>query len=271
MLLSQHSSAYRARVLNYYASRASRYDLERSRNWRVDDPFRSAVTKFLADGLAGSDRAGGVVVDVGAGSGRTTLSVPLHAATVVALDLSAPMLARLAESAGAGGAEVPVAIVGDAHRLPLREASADAAVLVSVLPYVDLDVVGRELSRVLKPDAVIVTGAMCSHPADVENWRDHAFQAGLVPSYLARFRRPADIENAWRPCGLRLTGAEIVRLRRSFTDLSSDRRGNTESGTLAAGLAIWRRAPAAVASLYEVDAAGFTQLYALQRWCHTGA
>lgn len=271
MVLSQHSRAYRARVAEYYSSRASRYDLERSRHWRADDPFRSAVTRFLADGLAGADRPGGVVVDIGAGSGRTTLVMPVHAATVIALDLSAAMLVRLAASARAGGAGVPAAVVGDVHQLPLRDASVDAAVLISVLPYVDLDVAGGELSRVLKPGAVAITGAMCSHSADVENWRDHAFQTGLVPPYLARFRRPADIEHAWRARGLRLTGAETLYLRRTFADLNSDRRGNTESETLDAGLEIWRRAPAAVARLYEVDATGFTQLYALQHWCRTSA
>lgn len=267
MVLSQDGSAYRARVKDYYSSRASRYDQEVSRHWQADDPFRSAMTSFLADGLADVDRPGGIVLDIGAGSGRTTLSVPLQAATLVALDLSQPMLARLASSARASGAKVPALIVGDAHRLPLPDASVDAAVLVSVLPYVDLDVAGRELSRVLKRGAVALTGSMCSHPADAENWRDHAFQTGIVPPYLARFRRPADIEHAWRPWGLRSTGSKTVRFRRTFSDLKSDRQGNTESGTLRAGLEVWHRAPEAVASLYEVNTAGFTQFYALQHWC----
>lgn len=91
---------------------------------------------------------GEIVVDVGCGTGRHTAAFARRGAEAVGLDVSAGLLAV---GAAAGGAYVQ----GDARRLPLRTASADAVLCVcqggfGITPDSDR-IVLAELARILRP------------------------------------------------------------------------------------------------------------------------
>ncbi|GAA0656696.1 hypothetical protein GCM10009019_20890 [Salarchaeum japonicum] len=100
----------------------------------------------LADGLAHAQRDVARVLDLGGGTGRAARA--LGGATVV--DASRGMLER------AAGDGLPV-VQGDVGALPVRSASADAAVVVDALHHFP-DVPGAlaEAHRVLRPGGVLV-------------------------------------------------------------------------------------------------------------------
>lgn len=98
-------------------------------------------------------RSGERVLDLGCGTGYTSCLIARRQdADVVAADLRPKMLTwtkRRALKEHVTDSVRPVA--ADAHRLPFRNASFDAAVVESVLVFCDVPVALAELFRVLKP------------------------------------------------------------------------------------------------------------------------
>jgi SAM-dependent methyltransferase len=98
----------------------------------------------LTDALArGGIPVGGVCAEIGSGTGQLTPTLAAHFGHVVCADLSPVML----DHAPAGPGR---RLCCDASRLPLREGSVDAAVLVDAFCF------ARELDRVLAPDGVVL-------------------------------------------------------------------------------------------------------------------
>jgi ubiquinone/menaquinone biosynthesis C-methylase UbiE len=97
--------------------------------------------------------AGGVVIDVGCGTGLLAMKLPRH--RVVGVDFSAPLLAAAARRA----ASVAMA---SAFALPFRDGSVAAVVCLFVVDDYQASekrrIVG-ELLRVSSPDATVVVGA----------------------------------------------------------------------------------------------------------------
>jgi SAM-dependent methyltransferase len=131
----------------FFACRAATWDAK----FGDDIPaYRAAVDE------AGISR-GGVVADVGCGTGRALL--PLRdavgpAGAVIALDVTPEMLHAACQAAEAAGA---ARVLADARALPLRDGCADAifaAGLVSHLP--DTEAGLRELARVIRPGGKLV-------------------------------------------------------------------------------------------------------------------
>jgi SAM-dependent methyltransferase len=95
---------------------------------------------------------GGVVADVGCGTGRAL--VPLRAAvgsagTVIGLDLTGEMLA---EAVRRGRGELATLIVGDAAALPFGTGALDAVFASGLVPHLADPVAGlAELARVCRP------------------------------------------------------------------------------------------------------------------------
>src|SRR5581483_4818944 len=99
----------------------------------------------------------GRLLDLGAGTGRNAASYPAGA-TVYAVDLSAPMLLRAARRLRAAAAKTN-AVVADARRLPLADASVDACVstfLFCVMPDEQQPEALREVRRVLEPGGRLI-------------------------------------------------------------------------------------------------------------------
>jgi ubiquinone/menaquinone biosynthesis C-methylase UbiE len=112
-------------------------------------------------GIAGTEelirwldiRRGERVLDLGCGTGYTTSLVAKRlGATVVAADLRPKML-RWAKRRAAREHVIDAVrlVAADAHCLPFRDASFDAAVVESVLVFCDVPAALTELFRVLKP------------------------------------------------------------------------------------------------------------------------
>ncbi len=110
---------------------------------------------IVSDALA--PIAGRHVLDVGTGTGRAAIGLAVDGASVTGLDASGEMLqvarARAAETGAASRVSFAVA---DGHRLPLADASVDAAVCFRVLMHaIDWRVCLAELCRVARWRVVI--------------------------------------------------------------------------------------------------------------------
>lgn len=98
------------------------------------------------------DVQGKRIVDFGCGSGANALLLANRGAHVWAVDISEDLVRlgqrRLAVNGRAGGAQF---IVGSAHDLPLPDNAVDIVFGIAILHHLDLDLVSREVHRVLKP------------------------------------------------------------------------------------------------------------------------
>jgi SAM-dependent methyltransferase len=145
--LAAAGSWYLTETRAFFACRAATWDAK----FGDDIPaYRAAV------GRAGI-RRGGMVIDVGCGTGRAL--APLREAVgprgaVIALDVTPEMLDAARPASAAALAAV---VLADARALPLRDGCADAifaAGLVNHLP--DTEAGLRELARVIRPGGKLV-------------------------------------------------------------------------------------------------------------------
>jgi len=138
---------YLAETREFFASRAATWDTK----FGNDLP---AYTAAIAE--AGLPR-GGVVVDVGCGTGRAL--PPLRAAvgpdgSVIALDLTPEMLAM---AGPAGEAASATLVLADARSLPFADASVDAIFAAGLVHHLPDPRAGlRELARVTSPGGLLV-------------------------------------------------------------------------------------------------------------------
>jgi ubiquinone/menaquinone biosynthesis C-methylase UbiE len=132
--------------------------VSRRRGWASYE--RRLVPRLVApfaDDIAAAvgELPGRFILDLAAGTGATGESVAAAhpGAVIVALDLDADALAvghALGRNEGRGAS-------ADATRLPLRDRSVAAVVCQQGLQFVpDLDVVNKEVARVLQPDGRLV-------------------------------------------------------------------------------------------------------------------
>jgi SAM-dependent methyltransferase len=151
------------------------------------------------------DVAGKRVVDFGCGSGANTALLANRGAHVWAIDISEDLLRlgrrRLAVSGRDGAATF---IAASAHDLPFPDSSIDTVFGIAILHHLDLDLVSREVRRVLKP------GGRAIFQEPVRNSAVIRFLRSLVP-----YRAP-DISPFERP----LTDPEVRRFASGFSDWS---------------------------------------------------
>jgi len=106
-------------------------------------------------GLARADRPVERVVDLAGGTGRAARAIAapgggVRAPETLVVDASRPMLARAAER------DTP-AVQGDAGRLPLRDGSVDAVVVLDAFHHLpDREAALAEAARILRPGGVLV-------------------------------------------------------------------------------------------------------------------
>ncbi|MBE0617037.1 MAG: methyltransferase domain-containing protein, partial [Proteobacteria bacterium] len=103
-------------------------------------------------------RAGERILDAGCGTGVFTVDLLAAGAAVAGVDLSAPMLRRLAHRAG-GYPFRPIR--GDMRALPFADAVFDAAVSVTAIEFlVDARGAVGELFRVTRPGGAVVVATL---------------------------------------------------------------------------------------------------------------
>lgn len=145
------------------------------------------------------------VVDFGCGSGANTALLAGRGAHVWGIDISEDLL-RLARRrlAASGRADGATFIAGSAHDMPFPDNSIDLVFGIAILHHLDLDLVSREVHRVLKP------GGRAIFQEPVRNSAVIRFLRSLVP-----YRAP-DISPYERP----LTDAELKRFATGFSKWS---------------------------------------------------
>jgi len=99
--------------------------------------------------------AGQTVVDVGAGSGLSTLMVARHAREVVGVEVEPAMLAVARKRAETRDLDNVRFVLGDAEHLPLPDKSVDAAVAIT-LSNVDRRIAAAEMERVVRPGGTVI-------------------------------------------------------------------------------------------------------------------
>ena len=151
------------------------------------------------------DVAGQRVVDFGCGSGANTALLAGRGAHIWAIDISEDLLRlaqrRLDASGRSGGATF---IAGSAHDMPFPDSSIDLVFGIAILHHLDLDLVSKEVRRVLKP------GGRAIFQEPVRNSAVIRFVRRLIP-----YRAP-DISPYERP----LTDGELARFANGFSSVS---------------------------------------------------
>jgi SAM-dependent methyltransferase len=160
------------------------------------DYYRGWMGHILRHGdLTGRER----VVDIGCGTCRYTIHV--HRALgrpVVGLDLSAGMLEKASEKV-AEGHDIRL-VRGDAQRLPFRDGSFEAAILILVVHHIeDLPAMARELVRVLAPGGRVM---FMTRDHDEIKGSYIAMFPGVLEIDLARFPGVSRLEAVLEDAGL---------------------------------------------------------------------
>src|SRR5713226_9456782 len=168
--------------------------------WTLLVPRGNQSSEYLKRIL--EPRSGERILEIGPGIGIHALPVASFLApggTLDVLDVQQAMLDDVMRRAGAAAITNITAKLGDAQRLPYRDATFDAAYLVGVLGEVpDEHAALRELRRVLKPTGRLVVGEVAFDPDFVTfgSLKERTGRTGFVferklggsLSYLARFR-----------------------------------------------------------------------------------
>ena len=193
------------------------------------------------------DVQGKRVVDFGCGSGANTALLAGRGAHVWGIDISEDLLRlgqrRLAISGRAGEATF---IAGSAHDMPFPDDSIDVVFGIAILHHLDLDLVSKEVRRVLKP------GGRAIFQEPVRNSAVLRFLRSLIP-----YRAP-DISPYERP----LTDGELRRFANGFSSWSMRAFGlpHVQIGPLLPGLKrYWR-------TLYAWDRRILRRVPALARY-----
>jgi SAM-dependent methyltransferase len=138
---------YRTEAQAFFAAKAATWDA------RFGDDLPAYATAVADAGLP----TGGVVVDVGCGTGRALPALRDavgRTGTVIGLDVTPEMLTVAGDRAGAASAGL---VLADARQLPLADAAVDAVFAAGLLMHLPDTRAGlRELARVTRPGGRLV-------------------------------------------------------------------------------------------------------------------
>lgn len=153
-------AGWKRRDALHHDREAGRYDSLIGREFA---PYQQGWTAVpWAERLAASGAR--VVLDIGCGTGRTTLPVAAAGPAVIALDLSRGMLLQAVAKAKSLGIADVWPLIADAERLPLADDAVDGVVCQGVLHHLpDVRVALSEADRVLAAG-----GWLCLAEPDVE-------------------------------------------------------------------------------------------------------
>ena len=148
------------------------------------------------------DVEGRRVVDFGCGSGSNSVHLALRGAALAGLDISESLIRLARQRLEANGVQRTARfVVGSAHDTPFPDDSIDVVFGIAILHHLDLELVSREVRRILKP------GGRAIFQEPVRNSAVLRFLRRLIP-----YRAP-DISPFERP----LTDAEVRAFARGFS------------------------------------------------------
>ena len=210
------------------------------------------------------------MIDVGCGDGRHIVEAARRGCYAVGLDYDAVELRKARERIGAHRVDL---VVGDASRLPFRDAAFDAVICTETLEHLPDDAGAiAEIARLLRPGGALL-GAVPSHFTELLYWRlSHGYWN--TPGGHVRIYRPRALTARLARAGLQVRRVRyvhfidsIVWLRFCLTDFlrPSKPASDFEAAVLIAVAAeratpAWRtRLRAAIGSsrfIAAIDAAG---------------
>jgi ubiquinone/menaquinone biosynthesis C-methylase UbiE len=178
-----------------YAAWASSYDTPGNVTVALEEEVVHALLTELP--------AGSSVLDAGCGTGRHTAFLVEKGHDVVGIDSSPEMLAVAAAKAPTARFEL-----ADLERIPLPDASVDAAVCGLVLSHArDLAPVVSEVARVLRPGGRLIVSNPHPFATGLLDWRatvtDDAGRLAVIPEYP---HAHAEYVDAFTSGGLRIVG-----------------------------------------------------------------
>jgi len=233
---------------------------------RVQEQFGASAPAYVTSaGHAGGEdldtlvawgRAGrpARVLDVATGAGHTARAFARIARTVVALDLTEPMLRAARDFIRGRGAADVAFVAGDVEALPFRDGAFDA-ITCRIAPHHFADVAAavRQIHRVLRSGGSFLVQDILGHDdADV-----HAFITEVEkrrdPSHVRAYRA-AEWKAFLRAAGLTVMDEAVVRKVRVWDDWTGRMRMSPEArGALEAFV---RRAPERCRAAFDFKLSG---------------
>jgi ubiquinone/menaquinone biosynthesis C-methylase UbiE len=167
------------RVRNLFNERAKTwsemYDPQQGLRWRLDE-FHSALARHI--------RPGARVLDFGCGTGNLAAHLQAHGYAMTGCDIAEQMVVEARLAAGERGI-VLVNLPTDWARLPFGDGAFDGVVASSVFEYVeDLDLVWRELARVLRVGGVLIISV--PNPDHIRRSVERCLKQMVAPRWVRR-------------------------------------------------------------------------------------
>jgi ubiquinone/menaquinone biosynthesis C-methylase UbiE len=235
----------------------------------IDDVYPTAgrvVEQVLSEGPVDGKR----ILEVGAGSGRDSVSLAEHGATIVLLDYSMASL-EVARDVSRKAGIVPHLVRADALRMPFRDGSFDIVFHQGLLEHFrDPRPLLQENVRVLRPDALLLVDVpqrfhlytVLKHALIAVGKWFAGWETEFTIGQLERLMRQSGVRivrryGAWMVPGLFYRSARLALLRTGVARLPLDPPPIPVVTPFSAWLrSTWERTPFAFYTYFVIGAIG---------------
>lgn len=197
-------------------------------------------------------------LDLGTGGGHVAYALALHAAEVVACDLSADMVAAVEREAARRTLANVTGRVAPAERLPFADGEFDlVASRFSAHHWADIACGLRETRRVLRSGGTAVFVDVVAPPVAALDTHLQAVELLRDPSHVRDYR-PSEWVATLEGAGFRTDEVRTWRLRMEFASWTS--RIATPPASIAAIRSLQTRAAATTATYFAIEPDGSFEL-----------